>query len=112
MRVAGPAARAQRHRRHAEGDRDVGVGRGARELMLVPDGARGGDGGLDERMGSRRESRWPVTYAPDVQRQRRGTGEPVAILLVERRARDGLNRSVELLERAGILAAQVDVEPG
>src|SRR5204863_3310390 len=80
-------------------------------LVLVPDRARGGDGGLNERMGPRRESRGPVTHAPDVQRQRSGTGEPVAILLVQRLAHDGLDRSVELLERAGILAAEVEIKP-
>ena len=53
MRVAGATARAQGDRRDTERDRDVGVGRGAGELVLVAHRPRRSDGGLHQRVTAR-----------------------------------------------------------
>ena len=69
------------------------------------------DGRLHQRMCAGRESRGPVTHPPDVDGERDRSRNAVAVFLVERLSEDGLDRSVEFLQRARILAAQVDLEP-
>src|SRR6266511_1280160 len=111
MGVARSTTPAQCHGGDAEGDWDVGIGRGASELVLVAHGSCRGDGGLHERMRPRSESRGTVAHAPDVAGEWSRTGNATAILILERLRQDGLKRAVEFLQRARILAAQVNVEP-
>src|SRR2546426_1558693 len=89
MRVARLAARAERDRRHAQGDRNVGVGGRARQLGVLAEDPVRGDRRLHQRMGARRHSRRAIAQELDLDTERRGGGGPAAGLLPGRAPQRG-----------------------
>ena len=112
MRVARATARTQRYRGDAEGDRDVGVGGGAGELMVVPDGASRGHCRLHQGMRARRQPGRTVADAAHIELQRRRGGCAVAILVLERLLEKLVRGRIEPMEDTRIFAPQIHVEPG
>src|SRR3989442_7633151 len=112
MRVARLAARAEGYRRHAQGDRDVGVGGGAGELGVLAEYPVRGDRRLHQGVGARRDARWAIAQELDLDAERRGGGGAAAVLVVRRARQRRAHRDVELRQRLGVFTAQVQVEPG
>src|SRR5437867_5317747 len=112
MRVARLAARAEGDRRHAQGDRDVGVGRRARELGVLAEYPVRGDRRLHQRVGARRDTRRAVAQELDLDAEWRSGGGAAAVLVVRRARQRRAHRDVELRQRLRIFTAQVQIEPG
>jgi hypothetical protein len=111
VRVAAAAARADGHRRHAEAQRHVRVGRGGAELRGAAGEARGRRGGGDERVVGGERAGGPVADHPHHGRDRpRARGADLVLRGGGRldRAPDGPLVGVERVGRGG---AQVDLEP-
>src|SRR5438105_3888115 len=112
MRVAGLAARAQRDRGDAERDRRVRVGGGAGELGVAAQRAIGRDRGLHQGMGARRDAAGAIAHELHLHPQRRRALGAGAVLVVRGAPERGPDCDVELRQGAGILAPQVQIEPG